>query len=193
MKAGEIPSSFKRVAVPILVALVVGLAGLGVVPWLGSIRQALLGHAVTVSGLVFTIPSGYYGGTVDAGALSMWKHGFGFPLWHSSSAFLTVFEHSGQPPLLAARDLDRIRAVEVEEGRRSGMELRSERTVKTEAEQSATCFEFGADRDTRIVCYVFAITTLTVRYEGDTRFSNDLYHFLTTSRSAEGVPARKPQ
>lgn len=176
-----------------LVALLVGLAGLGVVPWLGSIRQAVLGDSVTLSDLAFTIPPGYYGGTVDAGALSMWKHGFGFPLWHSSSAFLTVFEHSGQPPLLATRDLDRIRAVEVEEGRRSGMELRSERTVKMEAEQSATCFEFGADQDTRIVCYVFARTTLTVRYDGDTRFSKDLYHFLATSRSAAGGPARKIQ
>ncbi len=184
-------SSRMKLARSLAICLAIGVACTGVTLFVGTSVRAYVWHARHGDSITFAqwrvpIPKGYF----EAGASSFFKHSFGSPLWKAAPwGHISLFQHSqhnSQPP--APVSYDRIEAATIRVAAEEGYQLQTRRRVQSTSDNSY-CFEFSRKSTTSLVAIrcMTDSAELAVYFEGDRRFSNDVYEVV---RGLERLPSK---
>jgi hypothetical protein len=181
----NVPSRMKLVR-SLAICLAIGVACTGVTLFAGTSVRAYVWHVRHGDSTTFAqwrvpIPKGYF----EAGASSFFKHSFGSPIWKAAPwGHISLFHHS-QP---APGSYDRIEAATIRVAAEDGYQLQARRSVQSTSDNSY-CFEFSRKSNTSLVAIrcMTDSAELAVYFEGDRRFSNDVYGVV---RGLERLPSK---
>lgn len=144
------------------------LALLFVAYLMAPIWQSIRGRTVTVAMWQLPVPKGYS----QLGSDSLFAFGLGAPLLNDHYGHISVFTkdaHTGLTP-------ERIENAIVEVAQQDGYMLEGQKVIRSGSE-THYCFQFG-DKSKRSKVAIRCMNSsaeLAVYFEGDRRFSNDVY------------------